>query len=554
MTQTPPDNGRPRVAAPLEGLDDAGVGVRMANGVAYAVAVVRLGRRRVLVQELAAVEGLARVDVVCLDKTGTLTEGDIAVSRTVVLDHTQALTEALGALARADPSPNASLRAIASSYPAPHGWTAGARVPFSSTRKWAAATFAAKGTWLLGAPDVMLAGHVDGAARRQADDLAGDGNRVLLLARSPGPVGGVGLPASLVPVGLIVLAERLRPEASAILAYFHGQGIAVKIISGDNPATVGAIARRVGLAGGDEPLDARGLPLEPDQLADAMQSHSVFGRVSPHQKRSMVAALQARGHVVAMTGDGVNDVLALKQADIGVAMGSGTSASRAVAQLVLLDDAFEVLPAVVAEGRRVIGNVERVGKLFVTKTFFAMVLSLAVVVAGVPFPFLPRQLTIVSTLAIGIPAFFLALAAHARRARSGFVRRVLNLAVPAGVLAAASTLAGYAFARHQPQVSQAQARTAATMVLFAVSLWVLVILARPFTGWRGILVAVMGGSFLLDLAVPGLKRFYALDLPPLKVVLACLLIAATASAALETGWRIGARGDPCPGSDDAPDG
>ena len=525
----------------------AGVGSMVPEGlvlltsVAYAVAVMRLGRRRVLVQELAAVEGLARVDVVCLDKTGTLTEGDIVVDEIVALDDAQPLAEALGALAGADPSPNASLRAIASSYPAPSGWDAGDRVPFSSTRKWGAVTFAAMGTWLLGAPDVLLADEVDGAVGRRAEELAADGRRVLLLARSPAPVDAGGLMSRVEPVGLVVLGERLRPEAPAILGYLDAQDIAVKIISGDNPTTVGAIARRVGLAGGEDPLDARHLPVDPDGLADAMESHAVFGRVSPHQKRDMVAALQARGHVVAMTGDGVNDVLALKQADIGVAMGSGSSASRAVAQLVLLDDDFEVLPTVVAEGRRVIGNVERVAQLFVTKTFFAMVLSLAVVVAGVPYPFLPRQLTIVSTLAIGIPAFFLALAPSARRARSGFVRRVLNLSVPAGAMAAVSTLAGYSFARHQSHVSQDQARTAATMVLFAVSLWVLVILARPFTGWRRILVSVMAGSFLLDLAVPGLRRFYALDLPPARVTFACVLIAAAASAALELGWRIGAR-------------
>ncbi|MDQ2826963.1 MAG: HAD-IC family P-type ATPase, partial [Actinomycetota bacterium] len=337
----------------------AGIGSMVPEGlvllttIAYAVAVLRLGRQRVLVQELAAVEGLARVDVICLDKTGTLTDGNIEVEETITLDRALPageLGEALGALAAADPSPNASLAAIASSHPAPTGWSASHRVPFSSARKWAAVSFEGRGTWLLGAPEVLLqSGAGDEADRAaavaaaaQADELARDGRRVLLLAHCDTEVDDSGLPPAVVPAALVVLSEHLRPHAAEILGYFAAQGVDVKIISGDSPATVGAIALQVGVAGGANPLDARKMSADPEQMGEAMTAHSVFGRVSPQQKVAMVVTLQAQGHVVAMTGDGVNDVLALKQADLGVAMGSGTGAARAVAQLVLLDDAFDV--------------------------------------------------------------------------------------------------------------------------------------------------------------------------------------------------------------------
>jgi cation-transporting ATPase E len=314
--------------------------------------------------------------------------------------------------------------------------------------------------------------------------------------------------------------------------------VTVKVVSGDDPRTVGAVAARVGIAAADSPRDARDLPDDPDELADMMETSGVFGRVGPQQKQSMVRALQARGHTVAMTGDGVNDVLALKEADLGVAMGTGAPVSRAVAPVVLLDSDFGSLPPVLGEGRRVIANVERVANLFVTKTVYATLLALVVGVARVPFPFLPRHLTIVSSLTIGIPAFFLALAPNAQRARPGFVERVLRFAVPAGTVAAACTIAAYGLARAESGVSQTEARTTATITLFLVALWVLAILARPTNPWRAGLVLAMAAAFAVIMAVPGLQDFFALNPPRNELVLAAIGIAAVGGFVIEMGWRI----------------
>ncbi len=522
----------------------AGVGSMVPEGLvlltslAFALAVVRLGRRRVLVQELAAVEGLARVDVACLDKTGTLTEGVMEVRDVEVLAPELPVRDVLGALAAADPQPNASLRAVGQWAGDPVGWAVRSRAPFSSARKWGATTFDGHGTWLLGAPEILLASAPDRAALRQSDAHAQEGRRVLLLARGDGEADLSSLPSSITPAALVVLDERVRADAADTVGYFGRQGVTVKIISGDNPATVGAIARRVGVPGSDEPVDGRGLPSEPAELAQAVEDHSVFGRINPHQKRAMVSALQSRGHVVAMTGDGVNDVLALKDADIGMAMGSGSSASRAVAQLVLLDNAFDVVPGVVGEGRRVIANVERVANLFVTKTVYAVLLAIAVGVATLPFPFLPRHLTVVSGLTIGVPAFFLALGPNSQRWRPGFVNRVLRFAIPSGVVAATATFTAYAVARDEPSLTLTEARTTAVIVLFSVGLWVLVILIRPFNRGRLALVVGMAAVFAGALTIPGLDTFFELQLPTWWAITVAVVIAVLADVALEIGWRV----------------
>ncbi|MFH9586926.1 HAD-IC family P-type ATPase [Streptomyces luteogriseus] len=516
-------------------------GLVLLTSVAFAIGVIRLGRKQCLVQELPAIEGLARVDTVCLDKTGTLTEGGMDVTELRPLqgaDETY-VRKVLGALGESDPRPNASLKAIVDAYPAVEGWRCTEALPFSSARKYSGAVFSEgdgqTGRWLLGAPDVLLAD--DDPALAETGRLNEQGLRVLLLVRVARDLDDPDVTRGAKPTALVVLEQRLRPDAADTLRYFADQNVRAKVISGDNAVSVGAVAAKLGLSG--TTVDARRLPAEPDGMADALDDGTVFGRVTPQQKRHMVGALQSRGHTVAMTGDGVNDVLALKDADIGVAMGSGSEATRAVAQIVLLNNSFATLPSVVAEGRRVIGNITRVATLFLVKTVYSVLLAVLVVCSQVEYPFLPRHLTLLSTLTIGIPAFFLALAPNKERAQPHFVRRVMRYAIPGGVVAAVATFATYLLAReHYTGPGALDAETsAATLTLFLTSMWVLAIIARPYTWWRVALVAAMAGAFLLVLVVPWLQHFFALKLVGVTMPWTAVGIAAVAAAALELLWR-----------------
>ncbi|HEV2257154.1 MAG TPA: HAD-IC family P-type ATPase [Streptosporangiaceae bacterium] len=513
-------------------------GLVLLTSIAFGAAAVTLAGRQVLVQQLPAVEGLARVDVLCFDKTGTLTDGSVAFDRLIRLDDQAPAEAALGALAD-DEARNTTLAAIGQAFPPPQGWARRDSVPFSSARKWSAASFAGYGSWVLGAPEMVLAAGSQDRLLSQAADLAASGRRVLALAHADGPLNGQVLPEGLRPVAFIVLTERLRSDAPQTIAYFTAQGVALKVISGDSPRTVSAVAARAGVPRADDPVDARDLPEDPGALGAVLEERSVFGRVTPQQKESMVKALQARGHTVAMTGDGVNDVLALKLADIGIAMGTGAPATKAVAELVLLDDRFATLPGVVAEGRRVTANIERVSNLFVTKTVWATLLAVAAGAALMPYPFLPRHLTIIDTLAIGVPAFFLALAPNRRRYVPGFVGRVLRFAVPAGLIVAAATFSAYALTRARG-LPLAEQRTAATLVALILSLCVLALLAVPLT-WRRIALLVAAlAAFVLLFPVPAVRTFYALELPR-GAIGSTLLIAALGAAALMGFWVLSRR-------------
>ncbi|PWI45886.1 HAD-IC family P-type ATPase [Streptomyces sp. ICBB 8177] len=526
-------------------------GLVLLMSVAFAIGVVRLGRKQCLVQELPAIEGLARVDTVCLDKTGTLTEGGMDVTELRLLDGADdtRVRGVLAALGAADPRPNASLKAVIDAYPADsaqdgaEGPRCTGALPFSSARKYSGATLSYDGGgrvehWLLGAPDVLLPpGHPELA---EVDERGARGLRVLLLARAERPLEDPEVVASVEPAALVVLEQRLRADAGETLRYFARQDVAAKVISGDNAVSVGAVAAKLSLPGSERPVDARQLPREPERMGRALEDGSVFGRVTPQQKRDMVGALQSRGHNVAMTGDGVNDVLALKDADIGVSMGSGSEATRAVAQIVLLDNSFATLPSVVAEGRRVIGNITRVSTLFLTKTVYSVLLALLVVIWRVPYPFLPRHLTLLSTLTIGVPSFFLALAPNTERAQPHFVRRVMRFAVPMGIIAGAATFVTYVVARHHYGGAGArEAETsAATLTLFLISMWVLAIVARPYTWWRIALVPAMGAAFLVVLVTPSLQAFFALRLVGTEGPWTAVGVAVIGSLAVEGAWQV----------------
>jgi len=501
-------------------------GLVLLTSIAMAIAVIRLAQRRVLVQDMPAVEVLARVDTVCMDKTGTLTLPGMQVTESIALNgcDRDVIEQVLGCLAHIDQSGNPTVTAIAARFPDPH-LTVDGQVPFSSARKWSAISIPGRGWWVMGAPEVLLSEAEHHVVLQQARQHAATGARVLMLGRAeqePSAEHGV---AALDPAALIVLDQQLRPDAAQTVAYFLGQGVHVKVISGDNAETVGAIALRAGVPGADTPIDARTLPADEHELVMAMSAASVFGRVTPTQKHAMVNALQSSGSTVAMTGDGVNDVLALKYADLGIAMGTGADATRAVAQLVLLDDQWSVMPNVVAEGRRVLGNIERVSDVFLTKTFYGMILSLTTAIFAVAFPLLPRHLSLLGALTIGIPGFFLALMPNTDRFRPGFFRRVVLFSAPAGVIAALCAFASYGLALHYGELL-ANAQSAATVTLFIVTTAVLTVSARPLIAIRIAIVALMVVMFLGVLYIPFLSKFFALSLEAEKYSVIAIAVGA----------------------------
>jgi HAD ATPase, P-type, family IC len=579
-------------------------GLVLLTSVNFAAAAMTLARRKVLVQELPAVEVLARVDMLCLDKTGTLTSG------AVELDHIESClgsacadgdggSPAAGKVsaddaaggsagtgsgavvpASADDAARAALAylvggsevnatgsAIAAGLTGLEPAQARYAIAFNSARKWSAVQTQA-GAYVLGAPEIVLAGSTgsgsteadnadsdgtglgstDNAALERVKALAGTGKRVLVLAHSNQALDqseNPTLPKDLTAALLVVLAEQVRPDAAQTLDYFNRQGVAVRVISGDNPVTVAAIAAHLGLRNpdGGEPVgvDARTLPAIEDTqaLADVLEKHTVFGRVTPEQKRAFVNALKSRGHTVAMTGDGVNDALALKDADLGIAMGNAAPATKAVSRLVLLNSQFDALPSVVAEGRRVIANMERVASLFLTKTTWAALLAAVVAITGFVYPFLPRQLTIVSSLTIGIPAFVLALAPTNQRYRAGFLARVLRLSVPAGVIVVVGVLCArltlILMGSNRNQIS-----SVCTLVLVAGGLWLLSLTARPWVWWRAALVVIMSAAALAVVLLAPLRGFFDLAALTANSWLVLVCAAGIVCAALETLGRYNA--------------
>ena len=524
-------------------------GLVLMTSIAFAVGVVRLGHRQCLVNELPAIEGLARVDVVCADKTGTLTENGMRVSDLKQLS-AAAVGDVLAQLASDDARPNASMQAIAEAYKMPPGWTATATAPFKSATKWSGASYGEYGNWVIGAPDVLL--ERGSPVAEQAEQIGSSGLRVLLLGSSDLPVDHADAPGAVTPVALVVLEQRVRPDARDTLDYFASQNVSIKVISGDNAVSVGAVAGSLGLEG--ETMDARQLPDQADNLADMLEEYTTFGRVRPDQKRAMVHALQSRGHTVAMTGDGVNDVLALKDADIGVAMGSGSSASRSVAQIVLLDNKFATLPYVVGEGRRVIGNIERVSNLFLTKTVYSVLLATLVGLAGLAskifgsdpllFPFQPIHVTIAAWFTIGIPAFILSLAPNNERAHPGFVRRVMTSALPSGLVVGIATFSSYLAAyqgREASETQQTQASTAALITLLVTAVWVLAVVARPYQWWRVALVSVSGLAYVVIFSIPAAQKTFMLDPSNMVITLMALGVGLVGAATIEAIWWVQGR-------------
>ena len=535
-------------------------GLVLLTSLNFAVAAMRLARHDTLVQELESVETLARVDALNLDKTGTITDGGIAFNRLVMLDAAaDAACERQAVQALYDccdeEQPNGTGQAVLAGLKA-QGYGAGAvesRVPFSSARKWSAVRKSGE-TWYMGAPEVIISA-LEGdysSVLQQVNEYANDGNRVLLVARSTVPLSegscprsglrdaveganvsdGPQLDVQAEPVALVLCSEKIREDAERTLAWFREQGVRCRVISGDNPVTVGAIARRVKLTGDHEPvaMDARELPEDVNELARVLENVDVLGRVLPDQKKAIVQALHTQNHVVAMTGDGVNDALAIKEADLGIAMGNAAPATKAVAQVVLVDSKFSHLPDVVARGRQVMANMERVASLFLVKTVYSALISLGVVLTQIPYPYLPRHITYIGALTIGMPAFILALAPNTRRYMPGFLKRVVAFALPGGIATALSVLLaawvlppvmGWNVTGDAADLSALRATSA--IILFAMGVFVLARVARPLNGWRGVLVAVFAAAGVIGAFVPFVANFFALILPTGATMVATLI-------------------------------
>nr|WP_308582174.1 HAD-IC family P-type ATPase [uncultured Gardnerella sp.] len=568
-------------------------GLVLLTSLNFAVAAMRLARKQTLVQELESVETLARVDCLNLDKTGTITDGGIAfvgvenidnigvenlnntsaeISLQTNLQTNLQINQALFDLSNEE-NPNATGVAIMQGL-ASQGVAASEhifnRLPFSSARKWSAVQYAQSSgeyeTWYMGAPEVLLSAinyANSNEILEKVNSYAELGERVLLLAKVSGvesnEVNSVAeadktfcdsptICESAQPVALVRCSERIRDDARKTLEWFREQGVRCRVISGDNPTTVAAVAAKVGLTGERKPvaMDARKLPEDISELAKVLENVDVLGRVLPHQKKAIVQALHTQGHVVAMTGDGVNDTLALKEADLGVAMGNAAPAAKAVAQVVLVDSRFSHLPDVVARGRQVMANMERVAGLFLVKTVYSALISAGVVLLALHFPYLPRHITYIGSLTIGIPAFLLALAPNTRRYIPGFLKRVVRFAVPSGFAIAASVLATAVIAPRvlglnlddvvannliasRFIVSNAQAlattRSICSVIVFVLGILVLASVAKPLRSWRGIMVALFAAAGVAGAFIPFTAKFFELHVPTAGSALTVMLIA-----------------------------
>jgi P-type E1-E2 ATPase len=508
--RTPLDEAVPTSVAAVVSLVPEGL-ILLAS-LTYAVAALRMARRGALVQQLNAVESLASVDVVCLDKTGTLTDSKLRVVE-IVPAAGERPEDALARFAASATARNDTLEAIADEAPAAPEEPE-AVVPFSSRRRWSGLRLRG-GDFVLGAPELFELG----ALAERADTEAREGRRVVAFGSSPVALDEIDLeapPPRFSPLGLVLIAERLRPEARSTVEYFRQEGVALKVISGDRPETVASIARDAGITGG-EPLDGSELPEDPGELARALSAATVIGRISPEDKRRVVESLAASGHYVAMVGDGVNDVPALKASRLAIAQGAGTQMAKSVADLVLVRGDFAAVPAMVREGRQVLRNLQRVARLFVTKSAFAVFLILSIGLTPTAYPLLPRHLTLAAAITIGIPAFFLALAPSRGRFRAPtFLRDVSSFALPAGVAAGLGVVSSYLWALHVLDLPLVEARTVATTALIAIGLYFVLVLEASGSR-RGpavsALVLALAAGYALVVLWPWSREFFALAVP-----------------------------------------
>jgi cation-transporting P-type ATPase E len=503
-------------------------GLILLAALTYAAASLRMARRGALAQQLNAIESLASVDTICLDKTGTLTEPRLRLVTVLPADGVgeEELRHAFGRFAASSPGRSSTLAALVDAVPGAAEEPTES-VPFTSRRRWSGLRLGDT-RYVLGAPELFPLGRLaQEAAAHQAE-----GRRVLALGTTTSRFPEDGAPPPSVPLGVAILAEQLRPDTRETVAYLRGEGVELKVLSGDAPETVASIAADAGIASADGPVDGRELPSDARELAALARTTAVVGRIAPDGKRAVVEALRDSGRYVAMVGDGVNDVPALKAAQLAIAQGSGAQMARAVSDVVLVSGDFAAVPGMVVEGRKILRNVLRVTKLFVTKSVFAAFLILSIGVTPQEYPLLPRHLTLAAALAVGIPAFFLALAPSEGPWRTdGFLRDVSRFAVPAGVAAGLGVLTSFLITLNVLDQGLREARTVATAVLIVVGLY-LVLALEGTTGRRVQWVAALCGSlfvlFLLVVALPGPREFFDLARPSVGGWLAAILGSALA--------------------------
>ena len=483
-------------------------GLILLTSISLAAGVVKLGSQKALVNELYGIESLARTDVVCMDKTGTLTSGAMSLAEVVPLDNTDKnrIDDMISALLSTFEDATPTNRALAAAYPNLYKDAFTARVPFSSERKWSAASFNELGTVVMGAPERLL----DGALLEMAHGYAAQGLRVMALMHADAPCQGESLPEGLAPAALLCLRDELRPRVKDTVRYFEEQGVSLKVISGDSPLTVSNVAKLAGLKDADKLVDVSLLKAPIDYQA-LSREYTVFGRVSPEDKRELIEAYKRDGHGVAMIGDGVNDIPALKTADCSIAMAGGSDAACRVSQITLLGADFEAMPSIVLEGRRVINNITRASSLFLVKNIYSALLSLALLLLPFAYPFMPIQLTLVSSLTVGFPSFVLALQPSRERVSGSFIRNVIARALPGGVtvalLAIGLLLGGGALGFGTEVLS-----TLCTMLAAYSGLVVLLLTCLPLNALRGALVALMGAA--MAAAIIGLPDvFYLVRIP-----------------------------------------
>ena len=487
-------------------------GLYLLTSVALAVSVLRLARKRTLVHDMSSIETLARVDVLCVDKTGTITEPHMEAGEVVYLDEEKyaetVVTETLNAFYQSMEADNDTARAMQQKFHGKSLWHAAQTIPFTSATKWSGAVFPGHGSFVVGAPEFIM-GNRYADLKEAVDPWSEKGYRVLLAAEYDGVPDQKGLdPRRVSPMALIALSNRIRPAAPKTFRYFAEQGVAVKVISGDNPVTVAEVARQAEISGAEKYVDAATLQSDAD-FDRAVREYTVFGRVTPNQKRKLVRALQKQGHTVAMTGDGVNDVLALKDADCGIAMASGADAACQAAHLVLLDSNFASMPQVVLEGRRVINNIQRAASLFLVKNIFSFLLSLITIFAAdMPYPFVPLQLSLISALTIGVPSFFLALEPNHAIVKGRFLPNVMKQACPGGLTNLFLVLGAEAFA-YAFSFSTASLSTVSAMLMAFNGLIVLFYVCRPFDWKRRVLWGAMTAAMVV--CVVQLGSFFSLE-------------------------------------------